>query len=129
MKFLIRHGGLWLLLFLGWLPAASAQSSLDRVVSIVITNIGPKVASDELVRANIHVKPGDTYVRASVDKDVINLYATGFFSNIQVRDQRTDQGIVVTYILQGKFRLTGISFEGNTKFSAAKLEKKLSSKI
>ena len=118
-----------MLLILGWLPAASAQVAMDKVVSIVVTNVGPKVASDELVRANIHVKPGDTYIRSSVDKDVLNLYATGFFSNIRVTDQRTDQGIVVTYILQGKFRLTGIAFEGNTKFSAAKLEKKLSSKI
>jgi outer membrane protein insertion porin family len=129
MKCLIRHGGLWLLLFLGWLPAASAQSAMDRVASIVVTNSGPKVASDELIRANIHVKPGDVYVRASVDKDVLNLYATGFFRNIQVRDQHTEKGVVIIYILEGKFRLTGISFEGNTKFSAAKLQKKLASKI
>jgi outer membrane protein insertion porin family len=126
---LIRHGGLWLLLFLGWLPAATAQPTVDKVYSIVVTNVGPKVASDELVRANIHVKPGDTYIRASVDKDVLNLYSTGFFSNIRVTDQHTDEGVVVTYILQGKFRLTGINFEGNTKFTAKKLEKKLSSKI
>ena len=32
---------------------------MDKVASIVVTNIGPRVASDELIRANIHVKPGD----------------------------------------------------------------------
>ena len=129
MKSLIRHGGLWLLLCLCWLPAALAQSSLDKVASIVVTNIGPKVASDELVRANIHVKPGDPYIRSSVDQDVLNLYGTGFFSNIRVTDPRTEQGVVLTYILEGKFRLTGINFEGNTKYTSAKLLKKLTSKI
>src|SRR5579859_7145615 len=103
MKCLFRHGGLLALLLLGWLPAVSAQ---ERIASVVITNIGPQVASDELVRANIHVKPGDVYIRSSVDQDVLNLYATGFFANIQVTDRRTDKGVVVTYILQGKFKLT-----------------------
>src|SRR5580704_16184760 len=106
MKLLIRHGGLWLLLFLCWLPSATAQSSFDKVASVVVTNVGPKVASDELIRGNIHVKVGDPYIRASVDQDVLNLYATGFFSNIRVTDDHTDQGVVVTYILQGKLRLT-----------------------
>ncbi len=129
MKLLIRHGGLWLLLFLCWLPAASAQTGYEKITSIVVTNVGPKVASDELIRANIHVKTGDTYIPASVDQDVLNLYATGFFSNIRVTDQRVDSGVILTYILQGKFRLTGISFEGNTKFSTPKLTKKLTSKI
>ena len=57
------------------------------------------------------------YVRASVDKDVLSLYATGFFLNIRVSDQMTDKGVELTYVLQGKLKLTGINFEGNTKFS------------
>ncbi|MDB6021388.1 MAG: outer membrane protein, partial [Pedosphaera sp.] len=129
MKFLIRQGGLLALLLFGWLPAIQAQTALDQVASVVVTNVGPQVASDSLIRANIHVKPGDHYIRSSVDQDVLNLYNTGFFSNIRVTDQRTDQGVILTYILQGKYRLTGINFEGNTKFSTAKLSKKLTSKI
>lgn len=128
MKCLLRHGGLLALLLLGWLPAASAQIPFEHIANVVITNIGPQVASDELVRANIHVKPGDTYIRSSIDQDVLNLYATGFFANIQVTERRTDKGVVVTYILQGKFKLMGIYFEGNTKYSTAKLRKKLTSK-
>ena len=129
MKLLNRQGGLWLLLFLCWAPLASAQSQLEKVSSVVVTNIGPKVASDDLIRANIHIKPGDTYIRTSIDQDVLNLYDTGFFINIRVTDTHTDQGVVLTYILQGKLRLTGISVEGNTKFSTAKLLKKAASKI
>lgn len=125
---MIRHGGLWLLLFLCWLPSARAQSGFEKVASVVVTNVGPKVASDELVRGNIHVRAGDTYIRSSVDQDVLNLYATGFFRNIRVTDQHTDQGVILTYILEGKFRLLGINIQGNTKYSTAKLMKKISSK-
>src|SRR5258708_11167302 len=68
------------------------------------------------------------YNRATVDKDILNLYATGFFYNIRVGTSQDEHGVVLTYILQGKLRLTGIAFEGNTKFSNAKLLKKVTSK-
>ncbi len=129
MKFLIRHGGIILLLLSAWAPTAWGQADSEKVAKIIITNIGPQAVSDDLIRANIHVKVGDVYIRTSVDKDVLNLYGTGFFYNIQVTDQLTDRGVILTYMLEGKLRLTGINFEGNTKFSNAKLLKKVSSKI
>src|SRR5258708_5161081 len=130
MKFLIRHGGLWLLLLFCWLPTASGQGILDRVVAdVIVTNAGPAVASDELIRANIHVKKGDIYNRLSVDDDILNLYKTGFFFNIQVGEEQTAKGVILTYILQGKYRPTGINFTGNTRFSNAKLLKKVTSKV
>ena len=76
MKRMLRHGGLWLLFLCCWLPSAPAQTGLDRVSRIVITNVGPAATSEDLVRANIHVKKGDAYVRTSVDDDVKNLYVT-----------------------------------------------------
>ena len=129
MKFLIRHGGILLLLLSAWVPSAWGQAEYEKVAKIIITNIGPQAVSDDLIRANIHVKVGDIYIRTSVDKDVLNLYATGFFYNIRVADQLTDQGVILTYMLEGKLRLTGINFEGNTKFSNSKILKKVSSKI
>jgi len=130
MKFLFRHGGLALLLLLGCLPSALAQRAADgmTISKIIITNVGPQMVSEDLVRANIHVRVGDKYVRASADKDVLGLYATGFFRAIRVNDNATDQGVELTYILMGKLKLTKINFEGNTKFSDSKLRKKIKSK-
>src|ERR1051325_529843 len=47
-----------------------------RISSITITNTGPQNVSDALIRANIKVKEGDPYSRASVDADISNLYNT-----------------------------------------------------
>ena len=58
-----------------------------------------------------------------------SLYATGFFYNIQVVADNTPDGVVLTYKVQGKPRLTEIKFQGNTKFKSAKLLKKISSKV
>src|ERR1035437_11084744 len=129
MKLLIRLCVLFLLFT--WLPAGLAQRVPVKVVRIDIKHVGPPATSDELIRSNLRVKAGDPYLRAAVDDDVRTLYATGFFYNIQVvaDDAGDGLGLVLTYKVQGKPRLTEIKFQGNTKFKNPKLLKKISSKV
>src|SRR5579871_1784919 len=126
MKILRRLCGLFLVL--ACLPA-SAQSSSLKVARVDVKHVGPASVSDDLIRANIRVKPGDPFTRGAVDEDVRTLYATGQFYDIRVTDDNTADGVVVTYILEGNPKLTVIKFEGNKKYSNAKLLKKISSKV
>jgi len=120
--FRLRELG-WLLLLI-WVPLSPAQISISSVQKIEIKHVGPQAVSDELVKANIRVKVGDPYLRTAVDEDVRGLYGTGFFYNIQVSEQRDADGVILTYILQSKPRLTDIKFTGNKKYGDAKLRKK-----
>src|SRR5438105_3713128 len=116
----------WIWLFLLAFLAIHAQAQLPPpppIHRIVITNIGPQTVSDSLVRANMRVKEGDPYVRANVDDDVRNLYATGFFSDIRVKDEVTADGVDLHYYLRSKLKLTEINFVGNKKYSSRKLRK------
>ena len=124
--FLICLAGL--LFLLAGLPAGWAQFAPLKVHRIDIKPIGPPATSDELIRSNLRVKVGDPYLRVAVDDDVRSLYATGFFYNIRVDADNTPDGVVLTYKVQGKPRLTEIRFQGNTKFKSPKLLKKISSK-
>src|SRR3954470_12498072 len=117
------------LLSLVFLPAADAQFSGPKITKIEIRHRGPVTVSDDLIRANIRVKVGDPYQIPAVDEDVRNLYATGFFYNIQVAREESADGFTLAYVLQEKPRLTELKFRGNKKFSDAKLRKKLSTKI
>ena len=125
-----KFGWIWLfaLAFLA-IHAQAQLPPLPPIHRIVITNIGPQTVSDSLVRANMRVKEGDPYVRANVDDDVRNLYATGFFSDIRVADEVTPDGVDLHYYLRSKLKLTEINFVGNKKYSNRKLLKKLTSKI
>ncbi len=129
MNWLIRHGGPGLLLFFCFLPLAHGQLAADRISAIEVTNVGPDVASADLVRANIHVKVGDVFNRRAVYDDIPNLYATGFFRNILIRERQTDGGVVLTYVLEGKMRLTSITVDGNTEIKTTKLLKKSASHV
>jgi outer membrane protein insertion porin family len=110
------------------LGAAGIQAQMP-VAKIIITNVGPQAVSESLVRANIRVQEGDPYNRTAVDDDIRNLYATGYFYTVRVADERTPDGVVLTYILQGKLRVTDIRFTGNKKFSVSKLRKRVKSKV
>ncbi len=127
MRALLRLCGLCLLF--AWIPCGWAQFAPLKVAKIIIKNVGPPAASEELVRSNLRVKVGDPYRQGAVDDDVRNLYATGFFYNIQVTADDTPNGVILTYKLQGKPRVTEINFQGNTKFTTKKLLKKISSKV
>ena len=111
-----------------WANHGYAQTGLP-IQKIEIKNVGPPAASDPLVRANIRVKEGDTYLKTSVDDDVRNLYATGYFYNIRVAIDNVDNGIKLTYVLQGKPTLSEIRFEGNKKYSRKKLLKSVTSRV
>jgi outer membrane protein insertion porin family len=127
MRLLLRLCGL--LLLLAWLPAGWTQTAPPKVSQINIKHIGPPSASDGLIRSNLRVKVGDDYLRTAIDDDVRNLYATGFIYNIQVEAEETAAGVAITYKVQGKPRLVGMTFQGNTKFKDAKLLKQLTSKV
>ncbi|MFO1478402.1 MAG: outer membrane protein assembly factor BamA [Verrucomicrobiota bacterium] len=131
MKFLSRVLGFFLALLC--LPTAQAQflpaSASLKVAKIEIKHVGPAQVSDDLIRANIRIKTGDVYRAMAVDDDIRNLYATGLFYNIRVTDETTAAGVVLTYLLQAKPKLTEIRFAGNTKFSDNKLKKKVTSKV
>ena len=113
-----------------WPNPAAAQLSAPIVTKVQIKHIGPTTVSDEFIRGNIRIKPGDPYLPPAMDDDVHNLYATGFFYDIRVtrEDDPAGGGVILTYVVQEKPRLMEIKFQGNTKYSNKKLSKKLTSK-
>src|SRR3954466_4030406 len=121
MKFVLRRWSGFILI-LCWLLSVGYGQVGQTIQKIEIRHVGPPAASDSLIRANIHVKEGDTYTRTSVDDDVRNLYSTGFFYTIRVATAPNEkEGINLIYVLQGKPIISEIRFEGNKEISRKKL--------
>jgi outer membrane protein insertion porin family len=116
------------LLLAAFAPISSGQTSSLTIAKVLIEHVGPATVSDTFIRAHIRVKPGDQYQPVAVDDDVHSLYATGLFRNVQVTLDTSPQGLVLTYKVQANPRITEIRFEGNQKFTDAKLRRKISSK-
>jgi outer membrane protein insertion porin family len=127
MKYFFRLFGIWLLL--GCASAVWAQPAGPKIDRVDVKYVGPASVSEQFVRANIRLKAGDTYFPAATENDIQALYATGQFYNIRVTaDQGDNGGVLLTYLVQARPRLTDIKIEGNKKLSTSKIRKKITVK-
>jgi len=117
-------------LLLGCATAALAQSTGQKIDRVDIKFVGPSSVSEDYIRANLKLKTGGNFIPGLTQDDVHSLYATGQFYNIRISvDQADDGGVILTYIVQARPRITEIKFEGNKKLSDSKLKKKVTVKI
>ena len=131
MKVLCRLFGLWLLLACA--QAAWSQESggygmkIDRVD---IQYIGPASVSEQFIRSNIRAKAGATYGPTLTENDIHSLYGTGQFYNIRTSlEGQDDGGVILTYIVQARLRITDIKITGNKDLNASKIKKKITVKV
>ncbi len=115
---------------LGCTTAVFAQSAGVKIDRVDVKFVGPASVSEEFVRSNIKLKPGSFYLPGQTQDDVHSLYNTGQFYNIRITiDQADDGGVVLTYTVQVRPRITQIRIEGNSKLSTSKLQKKVTVKV
>jgi outer membrane protein insertion porin family len=128
MKLFFRLFGIWLLLGCG--PLLWAQAAGPKIDRVDIKYVGPASVSEQFIRSNLRLKAGDAYTADASASDIRHLYTTGQFYNIRVSlDQASDGGVILTYIVQVRPRLTEIKIEGNKKLSASKIRKKITVKV
>ena len=128
MKFFLRLFGIWLLL--GCASAAWSQTTGPKIDRVNIKFVGPASVSEQFVRANIRLKAGDIYRPNNTEDDVHALYATGQFYNIRVSvDPAAGGGVILTYLVQVRPRISEIRIEGNKKVKESKLRKKITVKV
>ena len=129
MKLFFRLFAIWLLF--GCAQVVRSQTAGLKIDRVDVKFAGPATVSEQFVRANIRVSAGDTYKSTSTQDDVHALYATGQFYNIRIAlEQSTnDSGVVLTYIVQARPRLTEIKIVGNKKVSDSKIKKKITVKV
>jgi len=128
MKFFFRLFGICLVLVCA--PGVWAQTAGLKIDRVDVKYVGPASVSEQFIRSNIRLKPGSTYQANATESDIRNLYATGQFYNIRVGvDQASDGGLILTYIVQVRPRLTDIKIEGNKHISTSKIRKAITAKI
>ena len=129
MKFFLRLFAVWLVL--GGAQVVWSQTAGPKIDRVDVKFVGPATVSEQFVRVNIRVNDGDTYKISSTQDDVRALYATGQFYNIRVTaDMSTNgSGVVLTYLVQARPRITEIKIAGNKELSDSKIKKKITVKV
>jgi hypothetical protein len=85
----------------------SSRLGTGSIEQIEVRHVGPPAVSDDLVRAHIRVKEGDTYSLSAATSDVRALEATGYFRDVRVAADRTERGIQADLHPAGKAGVDG----------------------
>lgn len=117
-------------LLLGCATAAWAQSAGTKIDRVDIKFVGPASVSESFIRSNLKTKAGVSYTPTITQDDIHTLYATGQFYNIRTTvDTADDGGVILTYVVQVRPRITEIKIDGNHKLSDNKIRKKITVKV
>jgi outer membrane protein insertion porin family len=128
MKSIIRPLGISMLL--GCATVASAQTTGPKIDRVDVKYVGPESISEDLIRSNIKLKAGATYLPGLTQDDVHSLYGTGQFYNIRVSvTQADDGGVILTYTVQARPRISEIKVEGENELAYNKVKKKITVKV
>lgn len=98
-------------------PAPEATDSEARVlisevvISAVEGQLDPSL-EDEAYNA-IETQPGRTTTQSQLQEDINAIFATGFFSNVQVFADDTPLGVRVTFVVRANPVLTSVSVTNN----------------
>jgi outer membrane protein insertion porin family len=108
-------------------PMPGQQGPIVR--EIHIEYIGPKTVAESVILSNMRTTVGDVYTPSSVEEDVRNLYATGFFTNLAIKDEPLGDGVRVNVVVQPKPLVKEIVINGAHQIKTDRVKKEIKSKI
>jgi len=107
-------------------PPGGGEGPIVREINIEY--IGPHTVAKSVILSNMRTTVGQVYSAASVEEDVRNLYATGFFTNLAIKDEPLGDGVRVNVVVQPKPLVKEIVIKGNQKIKTSRLKKEIKSK-
>ena len=109
--------------------AASAGENGPVVREINIEYIGPATVAKSVILSNMRTTVGGAYNASSVEEDVRNLYATGFFTNLAIKDEPLGDGVRVNVVVQPKPLVKEVVIRGASKIKESRVKKEIKSKV
>lgn len=127
----VRRARRWLRLFLVWLlafvvlpPGAlgqeeASEAELSRgspIASIEVS--GNRRISKSDVLSYLRERVGQPFEPGTLAQDVRELWTSGFFDDIEVDLERTDQGVKLRFIVRERPSIRAVEFEGNAEIDS-----------
>ena len=121
-----RKTALLILIVWGVTSLVSGAQDLQGQTVADVKVQGLSRVSEQLVKSQVEVQPGQPYNAQAVARDVRRLYDLGYFSTIEVDAQSGPSGVVVTYICSEKQFIDEIRIIGNDKVKERAIRGELS---
>lgn len=98
---------------------STQEVAAETIRSIQVS--GNKRIESETVLSYIPLKAGSSYDQATIDQALKDLYATGYFSDVQIKHHN---GVIVVDVIENAI-INKVAFEGNDKIKDDKLQEEV----
>jgi outer membrane protein insertion porin family len=118
-------------LLFGPLPAlAQTPGSTERQILVKeITVQGNRRVQEAVILGRVGAKIGSPFVANRTAEDIRNIFALGFFDDVQVRVEDFEGGVKLIYVVAERPFVRDILFSGNKKQDASTLLEKIDLKL
>jgi len=110
-------------------PVLSQEQDPDEIRVTDIQIIGQKAVSTQTILIQLKTKTGTAFNQSVLSQDLKRLYATGYFSDINVEVQDQENGKKVIFTVREKPVLTEITIQGNKALKEDDLRSQISSNV
>jgi outer membrane protein insertion porin family len=106
-------------------PAPAERPILVKEISVQ----GNRRVQEAVILGRVSAKIGRPFVASRTAEDIRNIFALGFFDDVQVRVEDFEGGIKLTYVVVERPFVRDIVFAGNKKEDSATLQDKIDLKL
>ncbi len=132
MNFKIGGWLVLLILFFSLVPSlVFTQETSDEDVTLVrkVSILGTKAISENVISNKIKTRSGAEFEQKTINEDIERLYSLGYFNDITVDVDETEDGVNVYFIVKEKPVLKEIKFKGNEKIKDNILLRQMESSV
>ncbi len=125
----------WILFFFCVVNSSLLTAQDEALVQPVVGQIEIKFKdikniSEEAIRARIQIRVGMEYNQSLIDRSIRSLYNTGFLDFIEVKTEVMPDGkSKLIFLVQAKYRINDIYFDGNRKIKNTRLQEEIISRL
>src|SRR5713101_2326978 len=123
----------FLALFLAGARAGSAQAPPEsQPRPIVIKDIavqGNRRVQEAVILGRVTAKIGSPFVPTRLAEDIRNIFALGFFDDVQLKVEDFEGGVKLVFVVVERPFIRDVVFAGNKKLDAAALQEKIDLKL
>ncbi len=96
----------------------AATSALAQTLTVEqIRVIGNRRIPKETILARLFTHPGDVYDPVSIERDFNSLWNTGYFDDLRIEREDSEQGIILNIYVKEKPNIREINYKGNNSVS------------
>jgi outer membrane protein insertion porin family len=102
------------------IPPSEAELAAGLPILEILV-AGNRRVSQEDVLAYLKLRTGQPFSPEALTQDVRELYASGFFDDIEVDMTRTDRGVTLRFLVRERPSIAAVEFEGNEELDDEEL--------